>query len=362
MADHTPTAPSRAERHTDSHLRPPHIYKAIGLIFLLALLFPALDQIIRIFLLVYAAVIVAIVLNPLATRLPIGRGWVAGLVALTLLSLAGVSVWLVVPILADQVRNFAESLPAYQETLEGWGEEMEQRTGIALTTLGEQLGEQAQAIGGAMFARLGGVLEFFLYPFLIVLGGLFMLANPNERLMTPALRLVPKDRRGDFERIGHLLAVRILGWLKGTLIAMFGVGLLSTIAFWIIGVPNAFLLGTLAGVFEFVPILGPWVGGLPAVVVALFDDPIKAVWVIIAVLLIQQLESQVITPWAMSAAADIHPMVTLFGLILFGSLFGLLGILLAIPLVILIWTVVQVLWVERTLETDKEAVWDVVEE
>ena len=82
----------------------------------------------------------------------------------------------------------------------------------------------------------------------------------------------------------------------------------------------------------------------------------------IAALAIQQIEANVITPWAMAHNAEIHPFVTLFALVLFGSVFGFLGVLLALPLVLLVWTLVQVLWVERAIDTDRERIQPVVPE
>jgi predicted PurR-regulated permease PerM len=140
------------------------------------------------------------------------------------------------------------------------------------------------------------------------------------------------------------------------------VGILSTIAFTIIGIPNALALGVISGLFEFIPIFGPWIGGGVAALVALVDDPMKAVWTVLAAIVIQQIESYVITPWAMSHSAKLHPYITLFALVVFGALFGFLGILMALPLALLVWTVVQVLWVERTIDTDTDEIAPLVEE
>ena len=134
------------------------------------------------------------------------------------------------------------------------------------------------------------------------------------------------------------------------------------IAFSVIGVPYALLFGVVNGLAEFVPIIGPWVGGIPAVVVAFLQDPMKGLWAAVAILAIQQLESQLITPLVMSKVADVHPFVTLFAIVLFGGLFGFLGILLALPLVLLVWTVVEVLWVDRAIHAEHDSIEPVVEE
>jgi predicted PurR-regulated permease PerM len=118
----------------------------------------------------------------------------------------------------------------------------------------------------------------------------------------------------------------------------------------------------LNGLFEFIPLLGPWIGGTVAVLVAFLDDPQKALFTAVAMVAVQQVESNLITPWAMSKGAELHPFVTLFALLLFGGMFGFLGILLAVPLVLLTWTLVQVLWVERAIDTDRDVIRPVARE
>jgi predicted PurR-regulated permease PerM len=96
--------------------------------------------------------------------------------------------------------------------------------------------------------------------------------------------------------------------------------------------------------------------------VAFLYDPALAAWTALAALGVQQFENNVIIPWAMSRGVHLHPLVTLFAVILFGSLFSALGVLLSLPLVILVWTVVQVLWVERTIGSAGERIRPVVQE
>ena len=213
-----------------------------------------------------------------------------------------------------------------------------------------------------MVGQAASALEILFVPLVLFFGALFALANPNDRLLTPMMRALPEGLRLAWYRIFQLLGERILGWLKGVGTAMIGVGALSVVSFWLIGVPNALLLGILNGVLEFIPLAGPWIGGLTAVMVAFLADPTMGLWTAIAALAIQQIEANIITPWAMSHNAEIHPFITLFALVLFGSLFGFLGVLLALPLVLLVWTMVQVLWVERAIDTDRERIQPVVPE
>jgi predicted PurR-regulated permease PerM len=140
------------------------------------------------------------------------------------------------------------------------------------------------------------------------------------------------------------------------------VGILGYVLYTIIGVPNSLALGVIAGLTEAVPLLGPWIGGGVAVIAAFLTDPTTALWTALAALAIQQIENHILIPWAMSREAEIHPFVTLFALVFFGQVFGFLGVLLAIPLVLLITTLVEVLWVERAIDTDEDEIAPVVEE
>jgi putative permease len=346
-------------------LRPEHLYKAALLLLGLALLYRFFREVTQTLLLVYAAAIVAVAINPVARRVPVDRRWVAALTGVLVLAGVGVALWLGIPALADQVRELVDRAPEYEAQLEEWADWLRQATGLNVALLGDQTTQTIRNLfleTENLLGRARGVLEVLLVPFIVLMGGLYALADPNQRLLMPLVRVIPRDRQSAFYRILQLLGERLFGWIRGTLIAMVAVGILSSIALYLIGVPYWLLLGTVIGLVEFIPLFGPWIGGIPATLIAFLDEPMKGVWVALAITGIQQIESYLITPWAMSQAAKIHPLVTLFALLFFGSIFGVLGVLLALPLVILVWTVVQVLWVERTLGTDEDPLPPVVAE
>jgi predicted PurR-regulated permease PerM len=264
------------------------------------------------------------------------------------------------PLLVQQARGLVETGPQLEQQLERWEAQLERATGMKIEFPAPA--SLARGGGSGMLGRAGMFAEAFFVPIILFFGGLFALANPNDRLLTPLMRALPDGLRLAWYRIFQLLGSRLLGWARGTGVAMAAVGALSTVAFLVIGVPNAVALGLANGILEFIPLFGPWIGGITATLIAFLDDPQKALWVAIAALAIQQIEAYLITPWSMAHNAEVHPFVTLFALVLFGGLFGFLGILLAIPLVLLLWTVVQVLWVERALDTDRDRIAPVVEE
>jgi predicted PurR-regulated permease PerM len=354
-------------RRGPAELRPEHLYKAVGLFFLLLFFYRFFPQIVQTLLLIYAAAIAGVVFNVVIRAAPLQRRWMAVVIGVSVLGTVGAMLWFGVPALLGQLRDLSEQAPAMEALVaqaEVW---LRESTGLNVRLLGPEVRQFFQdalspTAGGNLIGQVGSVLGALFVPVVILFGGLYAASNPNDRLLSPILRVVPRDMRLAYRRIFELLGVRIVAWLKGTLIGMVGVGLLSFAAYSLLGVPNALLLAVLAGLFEFVVLVGPWIGGIAAVLVAFVHDPTLALWTVLAALVIQQIESNIITPWAMSAAADIHPFVTLFALIFFGSLFGLLGILLAVPLVLLFWTVIEVLWVERVLDADEDHIAPVVRE
>ena len=357
---------ARPDPRNDGRLRPEHLYKAAGLAFLLALAFHFFDVLSQTFLLAYAAAILAVALNALVRRLPLTRKWVAALVGVVVIGGVAAFLWLGVPALLNQAKGLAGTAPAMEEQFKEWEQAIREQTGLNVRfprrpaeKVGEAMGGQG---GGQVLGRAMSVLEALFVPIIIFFGALFALADPNNRLLNPLLRIVPRHLRPAFYRIFQLLGERLLGWLKGTLVAMLAVGILSVALYSLIGIPNALLLGLAAGLLEFIPLVGPWTAGIAATMVGFLDDPTKGMWAAVAALAIQQIEANIITPWAMSRQAEIHPFLTLFALVLFGGLFGFLGLLLALPLTLLVWTVVQVLWVERAIDTDEDRIAPVVRE
>lgn len=347
-------------------LRPAHLYRTVGLAFLLLLLYKYWDQITHVFLLGYAAAILAVILNAVRRRLNMKRKWLAAIVGLVVVGSVVAALGIGMPLLFQQAKGIMQTGPALEEQITRWEQAIQEQTGMKIDIPHPSSmfkgggGGQGQGDGGGMMGKAATFMEILFFPLVLFFGGLFALANPNDRLLTPMMRVLPDGVRLAWYRIFQLLGDRLIGWAKGTATAMVAVAVLSTAAFLVIGVPNAVALGLFNGTVEFIPLFGPWIGGLTAVLVAFLDDPQKAMWVGIAALAIQQIEANLITPWSMSRNAEVHPFVTLFALVLFGSLFGFLGILLALPLVMLVWTIVQVLWVERAIDTDRERIAPVV--
>jgi len=174
---------------------------------------------------------------------------------------------------------------------------------------------------------------------IIVLIAAFYLVKDADRLVTQLDNLAPPGYRDDFVRLRKRITAVWNAFLRGQLVMSLLMVAITTVAAMAVGLPYAFVLGLLAGVAEFVPNLGPIVALIPAVLLALFQGstflPLSNFWFAVLVtgmyLVIQQVEGNLLLPRVMGSSLNLHPLVVLFGIIVGGSLAGILGMLLAAP-------------------------------
>jgi predicted PurR-regulated permease PerM len=145
----------------------------------------------------------------------------------------------------------------------------------------------------------------------------------------------------------YLYRISIVGWIRGTLLDMLVIAVLSYIALLLLGVRLPLINALLAGLLEFIPNLGPTLSILPPALLSLLDAPWKAIGVIIAYLVIQQFESLILVPFVMQQAVSLMPAFTLLAVVVFANFFGFLGLFLAIPLLI-----VTQIWLKEVLVKD----------
>jgi predicted PurR-regulated permease PerM len=353
------------ERHAE--LLGSRLYRAIGLLFLLGILIYFIDALTRVLLIGFISVLLAIAFNEAVQRIPLRRGLATIIVAVATMLALSVVAWFAVSLLAAQIRQLIEDMPGLLASMEEWEAWLQDRTGLDLELIGPQLQAVIERIlggvdGATLVAGAFGVLELLALTILVLIGAFFAVGQPNEGLLTPVMRTIPKDRRPAYQRMFELLGKRLSSWLWGTLVLTIVVGVMAIVVFHVIGTPYPLLLGTLVGVTNIVPLVGPWIGGGVAVFVTVFHNPGLALWVALAVLVIQEIESNLVRPVVMSGTTRTHPFPTLLALILFTSMFGVLGAILSLPLLIAIATIIEVLWVEETLEAGDDEIEPVVDE
>jgi predicted PurR-regulated permease PerM len=342
------------------------MYRTAALLFLFAILYRYFDAVVHVILIAFVGAILGIAFTAVVTRLPVGRKVGTAILALATLAAIGLGVWFAVTVLAREIRGLVEDMPGIMASMDEWETWLEELTGLDLELIGPTIQRAFSEFfggmeGGALIAGAFGVVELVALALLVLVGAFFIVAKPNDQLLNPLLRTVPREKRDAWRRLFSLLGERLSGWLWGTLLSMLIIAAISSLVFWLLGVPHPILLGTLIGLLDIIPLIGPWIGGVIAVVVTLFYDPGLALWVAIAVVAIQEVEGNLVRPLVMSESAELHPFVTLLALLLFGAMFGLMGAILALPLTLAIGTTVQVLWVEETIGTDEDQIEPLVE-
>ena len=185
----------------------------------------------------------------------------------------------------------------------------------------------------------------------IVMSAAYLAADPS--LYRKGLVLLFNPARQEWADETLLSVARALRyWLLGQFAQMALIGVLSALATWLIGLPSPLALGLIATMTEFVPYLGPVLAAIPALLVAVTKGPELVVWTLAAYILIHQAEGNLIMPLIQRRMIYIPPALMLLGIAGIGALAGLLGFVLAAPIVVAIFVVVQKAYVRDTLKED----------
>ena len=301
-----------------------------------------------ILLLLFGAVLFAVMLHAIAepSHVWLGLGHrVAMLLSATgMLALLAAAGFYFGPDLVAQMRNVASTLPEATNSI---------ATSLGLGSMADLIkdGTAASAIGSlatrviAWSTTIAGALGSFL---LIVFGGIYLAVDP-QLYRDGLIKLVPPAVQSNVGATLDDAGRALRQWLKGQALAMLLVGVFTGLGLWLVGVPSAFALGVIAGLAEFVPIIGPILAAIPALLIASSQN-LQTVALALAVLVVvQQVESNLITPLIADRMVSIAPAVGLFAIVAMGVLFGPLGLLLGFPLVVVIDVAVRRLYVRDTL-------------
>jgi len=313
-------------------------------------LFVLLWQLSGLLLLVFGAVLVAVMLHavaePIARYTPLRLPVTLVLAPLLILGVVGATSWLMGAEVRAQVAVLQETVPAAWRAFQAR---------LAATPLGrealEMMRDAAPAgsgvlsgVGRAVTSATGAVVNTLL----VLVAGIYLAAQPGY-YARGLVKLVPKSRQplaaDTLSAIGRALKL----WLVGQLAAMVVVGALVGIGLHVIGVPGALALGLLAGLTNFIPVVGSIVAAVPALLLALAQGGDAFVWTLLLVVVVQQLEGNVISPLIQRGAVDLPPALLLFALVGFGAMFGALGVIFAAPLTVALFVAVKKLYVREAL-------------
>jgi predicted PurR-regulated permease PerM len=161
---------------------------------------------------------------------------------------------------------------------------------------------------------------------------------------TGMLGVLPQQFRADVQCLASLIDDVLSAYVRGQLLLCLFVGSMATIALFAIGVPFALVLGLIAGILEALPFVGPILGAIPAVAIALLSDPVSAIWVAAAFFAIQQVENLILVPRIAGKSVKLHPAVVMVVLVVGNELAGFWGMLIAVPVTAVLQDVFKYLY------------------
>ncbi|GAB3536543.1 AI-2E family transporter [Pontibacter brevis] len=311
------------------------------------------------FLLVFAGILLAVLFcgmtDFIVKIVPIKRTIALILSVVVFFGLLIGAIWLVAPTVGEQFQQMRETIPESLRQLEQW---------IGQQSWGQQIVEQIPEDPSSMLpeqerllSRAGGAfstaLSFLADFFIVVITAVFFASDPA--LYTRGFaKLFPVRTRSRIMEVFGRCYQDLKMWLIGMLASMAIIGVSTAIGYTIIGLPMAYALALIAFLFAFVPNIGPYIAGVPAVLVGLLEGPDMALTVILVYGAIQLVESWIITPIIFQKTVALPPALLLFFQVLLGLLQGGLGLLMAAPVLAVLLVVIQELYVKDVLEAEPQ--------
>ncbi|MDO4264647.1 MAG: AI-2E family transporter [Deinococcus sp.] len=294
------------------------------------------------------AVLLASALNPLARVFErwMSRGMAAiATVLLVLGAIIGMGAIAVPPIVGQltavdlpgtvgeaqaQLENLARRYPQLEPLVQPERVQQFQAQLTAwLSSLAGSLLDLASKLVGLIFT---GVLTLMMV--------IFVLANPAP-LLGGVLGAFPPQYRVPATRALAQILMQMGAWGRATVLIMLATGIIMAGGLYLLGVDNWLIFGVLAALGELIPNIGPILAGFPPVVFAAVEDPQKGLYVLLFAIVFQQLEGNVLAPYLLGGAGKMHPLSVLIGVLLFSSVFGIVGAFLTVPFLIVIKAVYE---------------------
>jgi predicted PurR-regulated permease PerM len=313
------------------------------------------------------AIAVVYLLNPLVSALErrgVPRAAGAGIVYVLFLCIVALVISLLVPVVTRQVGQVIDHFPDYladaQATISRlaarFGQEPDFRLDAEQVREWLSAGENRQAVTRYLTGLRSVTNSVISGLIIIVLGPVmaFYLLVDLPRLRRGAMTLIPPGRREEIKGLMDRIGTAVGGFFRGQLLVALFVGVASSIGLWAIGLPYWLLVGMVAGIFNLVPLVGPFIGGGLAVIIALVSgEPLKAVWAALVLLAVQQIDNHLISPNVMGRTVQLHPVVVMLALLVGASFAGLFGMLVVVPLVAMAKIIFLFIWSKYVVYGDE---------
>lgn len=326
------------------------VWITMGIITLIVLLIFILKAAFNVLLMVFAGSLIAIYFhglgNLLQRKIKLSHRWCVLIGVLITLLLVGFLFSFLGAKISTQVSELSKDIPAILENVKGRlnGSEVGRKILYYFSDgNSSKMMNSFQDVFRTSFGVVGDV-------YIILLIGIFFTVNPGL-YREGIIKLIPTAGKNRARAVIKRLDFTLKGWLKGMLIAMLFISILSFIGLSIIGVPMALALAFFAGLLNFIPNFGPLIAMIPAVLIGFTEGANTALVIALLYILIQTIESNIITPTIQNVMIKIPPALIIISQVLFGTLTGGLGIILATPLLVVVIVIVDELYVKRQPDT-----------
>lgn len=295
----------------------------------------------------FIGVVIAWLFNPFVKKLKkkgLKRSIGAAIAYVIFIAILAVVIGSIIPILIEQINDFAKSLPSIFDSIKNWVNDIFNQLnnieGFDSISMKEEVFKKIEEIGIGITSSLpelliNGVKSFFSGIGTFIIGliiGFYLLVgfdNANELLIT----WLPKQIQNDARDLANEVNTSFRRFIKGAFYDCSLVFVVTFIGFLLVGLKGAILFGLFCGITNIIPYAGPYIGGVPAVIVGFSQGPITGLLTLLVIIIVQFLEGNLLQPVIMSKTTKLHPVTIMVGLLIFGHFFGIVGMVLSTPLI-----------------------------
>lgn len=295
----------------------------------------------------FIGLIIAWLFDPfvkMLNRKGIKRGWGAVITYALFLGAVGIVLIALIPMLSNEINDFVRTLPGIFDSIEGWIDNlfnnlnkienfdaMSMKNDIftKIEEFGVGLTESLPGMAVTLIQSLFSGMGTFLVGFII---GFYLLVSFNN-IYDTIIPLLPKRIQKDTIRLADAVNHSLRSFVKGALLDSALVFFVTSIALWLVGLKAPVLFGLFCGLTNIIPYAGPYIGGAPAVIVGFTQSPTVGILTLAVIVVIQFIEGNFFQPLVMSKTTKLHPVTIMLGLLVFGYFWGIIGMLVATPII-----------------------------
>ncbi len=294
----------------------------------------------------FIGLVIAWLFDPFVSKLKkkgLRRGFGAAIVYAIFIGIIVIVIYSIIPLLSDQLTDFAKMIPNIIDTVQGWLDNLFDKfaniEGFDVDATKLQLFAKLEEFGSGLTEGLPEltvnlVTSFFSFMGTFVVGliiGFYLLVGFDS--VHAVLSFIPKKIRKDTITILDDANYSLRSFVRGAVIDCTLIFIVLSILFWIVGLKSPALFGLFCGITNIIPFAGPYIGGIPAVIVAFSQGIPTGILTLVVIVVVQFIEGSFLQPIIMSKTTKLHPVTIMLGLLVFGYFFGILGMVISTPII-----------------------------